>query len=261
MQMIAASKLKKAQDAVTAGRPYVSKIADLLDDLLSEAKKDYTHPYLETRSKSNKTLLLILSPDKGLCGGLITNLTKEFIKFQNETPDVSYIIIGKKLEGQVIHFTEEIVATLPFGTTLPTYEKIFPLLELIKDYYDTGKVSSVKVLTAEYVSLFSQAPKVIDLLPLNPQKTEADEKKDDFFLFEPGKKELLDSLLLHYLEMTLFQQLMEAYLSEQAARMISMQNATTNANDIIEELQLEYNKARQAKITSEILDVTSTMTA
>jgi F-type H+-transporting ATPase subunit gamma len=258
MQMIAASKLKRAQDAVSASRPYVSKISDLLDDLLSEAKKDYTHPYLENSSKSNKTLLLVLSPDKGLCGGLITSLTKEFIRFQDQTPDVSYVVVGKKLEGQVVHFSKEIVATFPFGTTIPSYEKIFPLIKLIDDYYMSGKVSSVKILTAEYVSLFTQTPKVLDLLPIVPQRENQEEKSDEFFLFEPGKKELLDSLFTHYLEMTLFQQLLESYVSEQASRMISMQNATNNANDIIEDLQLEYNKTRQAKITSEILDITGT---
>jgi F-type H+-transporting ATPase subunit gamma len=257
MQMIAASKLKKAQDAVSAGRPYVTKISELLSDTLNESKKDYTHPYLKNGTASNdKTLLIVLSPDKGLCGGLITNLAKEFLRFQDETPKVSHIVVGKKLEGQVVHFSQEIIASFPFGTSLPTYEKIFPLLSLINEYYNTGKVSTVKILTAEYVSIFSQTPKVIDLLPIIPEIISQEEKNEDFFIFEPGKKNILDSLINHYLEMTLFQQLIESYLSEQAARMISMQNATNNANDIIEDLQLEHNKARQAKITSEILDIT-----
>ncbi len=257
MQMIAASKLKKAQDAVTSSRPYVSKISTIMTNLLEESKKSYSHPYLKSNSTNNKTLLLVLSPDKGLCGSLITNLIKEFLKYQNTAGETSYVVVGKKLEGQIIHFSSDIVASFPFGTTLPKFGRIYPLIKIIEDYYGTGKVSSVKILTAEYTSLFTQTPKVVPLLPISPVKEEADSKTtDDFYLFEPGKKVLLDSLIEHYLEMTLYLQLIESYLSEQAARMMSMQNATSNANDIIDDLQLEYNKTRQAKITSEILDIT-----
>lgn len=255
MQMIAASKLKRAQDAVTASRPYVSKISSILANLLSNSEKNYTHPYLYNSSKADKTLLLVLSPDKGLCGSLVTNLVREFVKFQDEEPETSYVVIGKKLEGQVIHFSQEIVASFPFGTTLPKFDRIYPLVNIIDDYYGNGKVNSVKILTAEYTSLFTQTPKVVPLLPIVPEQRN-EEKSDDFYLFEPNKKVLLDSLLKHYLEMTLYQQLVESYLSEQAARMMSMQNATNNANDIIDDLQLEYNRTRQAKITSEILDIT-----
>lgn len=256
MQMIAASKLKRAQDAVTASRPYVSKISSILTNLLSDSEKNYSHPYLHNSAKTDKTLLLAFSPDKGLCGSLVTSLVREFIKFQDKTPETSYVVVGKKLEGQIIHFSKEIVASFPFGTTLPTFDRIYPLVNIIKDYYGNGKVSSVKILTAEYTSLFTQTPKVVSLLPLLPEPTETEEKSDDFYLFEPNKKVLMDSLLEHYLEMTIFQQLIESYLSEQAARMMSMQNATNNAEDIIDDLQLEYNRTRQAKITSEILDIT-----
>lgn len=256
MQMIAASKLKKAQDAVASSRPYVSKSAEIMTNLLSVTEKGYTNPYLSNNSKSDKSLLLVLSPDKGLCGSLITNLLKEFIKFHDQTPKTSYIVVGKKLEGQIIHFAQDIVASFPFGTTLPAFDKIFPILTLIEDYYLSGKVSSVKVLTAEYTSLFTQTPKIQNLLPIVPEVPSSEKKNENFYLFEPNKKILLDSLIKHTLEMKLYQQLIESYVSEQAARMISMQNATTNANDIIGDLQLEYNKTRQAKITSEILDIT-----
>lgn len=254
MQMIAASKLKKAQDAVSSSRPYVSKISSVMTKLLTESEKNYSHNYLNNNSDTDKTLLLVLSPDKGLCGSLITNLIKEFIKFQDEKPESAYLVVGKKLEGQIVHFSQEIVASFPFGTTLPKFDRIFPLLKLIDDYYMSGKVSTVKILTAEYTSIFTQTPKVITLLPIAPDVSESEENHD-FYLFEPGKKQLLDSLIKHYLEMSLYQQLLESYVSEQAARMMSMQNATTNANDIIDDLQLEYNKTRQAKITSEILDI------
>ncbi len=257
MQMIAASKLKKAQDAVTSSRPYVSKISNIMTNLLEETKKSYSHPYLKSTAANDKTLLLVLSPDKGLCGSLITNLIKEFLKYQDSAAETSYVVMGKKLEGQIVHFSSKIVASFPFGTTLPKFDRVFPLIKIIEDYYISGKVSSVKILTAEYTSLFTQTPKIVPLLPISPINDGSEvEITDDFYLFEPNKKVLLDSLIKHYLEMTLYLQLIESYLSEQAARMMSMQNATSNANDIIDDLQLEYNKTRQAKITSEILDIT-----
>ena len=227
-----------------------------MDRVLSEAKEGYTHPYLNSTNKTGKTLLIILSPDKGLCGSLVTNILKEFVKYQDETPETSYIVIGKKLEGQIIHFNREIIASFPFGTTLPSFEKVYPIVQIINDYYLSGKVDSVKVLNPEYINLFTQKPKIKTLLPVTFTELESEEKSNGFYLFEPNKKILLDSLLKHYLEMTVYHQFIESFLSEQAARMMSMQNATTNAQDIVTDLQLEYNRTRQAKITSELLDIT-----
>lgn len=258
MQMIAASKLKRAQEAVIATRPYVQKIESITSNIMSSIKK-YSHPYLQTGSSTQKTLLLVLSPDKGLCGSLVTNLIREFIRYQETAPDTSYVVIGKKLEGQVIHFNKEIVASFAFGTTLPTFDIVYPLIQIIDDYYKTKKVDSVKVLTTEFSSFFTQTPRVINLLPIQPKKTQENDQTnlEKFYKFEPDAKTLLDSLLNHYLEMSLYQQLIESFVSEQAARMMAMQNATNNAKDIMEDLQLEYNKTRQAKITSEILDITA----
>jgi F-type H+-transporting ATPase subunit gamma len=261
MQMIAASKLKRAQNAVAASKPYVTKISSIMDSLITGVQENYNHPYLNHETRSGKTLLIILSPDKGLCGNLVASLLKEFIRYRTENSNTSYVVMGKKLEGQVIHFDNEIIAAFPFGTTLPTFDKIYPLIQIIEKYYSTGLVDSVKILNPEYVNLFTQKPKVTTLLPitLSDEMLDKEGEVDDFFLFEPDKKTLLDSLLKHYLEMTIYHQLIESFVSEQAARMMSMQNATTNANDIIEDLQLEYNKTRQAKITSELLDITGSV--
>ncbi len=255
MQMIAASKLKRAQDAVSATRPYVNKISEMTYDIMGNVDKKFKHPYLQTNN-TNRTLLIALSPDKGLCGSLLTNLIREFISYQEKEPDTSYVVIGKKLEGKVVQINKEIIASFAFGTTLPSFDMVYPLMNIINEYYVGGKVSSVKFLTTEYTSIFTQTPKIITLLPLVRENQEETAKTDDFYIYEPEKKKLLESLLKHYVEMTVYQQLIESFVSEQAARMISMQNATNNANDIIEDLQLEYNKTRQAKITSEILDIT-----
>lgn len=261
MQMIAASKLKKAQDAVMATRPYVQKITELTVDIRQATGNSYSHPYL-TDNKASKSLLIVLSPDKGFTGSLITNQLREFMNYQDQNPDTSYVILGKKLEGKIINLNKEIIASFAFGTSLPPLDAIFPLLKIIDEYYLKQKVNSVKVLTAEYKSIFTQIPKIITLLPI---QTDVNNKTleqynnityEPYYIYEPNKEDLLNALLKHYLEMSLYQQLIEMFVSEQAARMMAMQNATENANDIIEDLMLEYNKTRQAKITSEILDIT-----
>lgn len=259
MQMIAASKLKKAQDATLMSRPYVEKLTNLSQNIIQKIDKDViSHPYIKQELKAeNKTLLLVLSPDKGLAGGLITNLIREFLEYTKIDKNISYIVIGKKLQGKVVHLSREIIASFNFGATLPSFDAVYPISKLINDYYLNGKVTSVKILFAQFTSIFTQTPMISTILPVSVPLEKEEKAINDFALFEPNVKEILPNLLNHYLEMTIYQNLLESYVSEQAARMISMQNATDNAKDIISDLQLEYNKTRQAKITSEILDIGS----
>jgi len=256
--MIAASKLKRAQDATLASRPYFSKLSNLSQSLIAKAGEDYQHPYVASRGEGNKTLLLVFAPDKGLCGGLITNLLKKLLDFNKEN-DATYITLGKKVEHNVAVLNKEIIAAFPFGTTLPSFALVLPLKKIIDEYFLTGKVSSVKILSTNFQSVFTQTPQIIDVLPV---KLAADQEENGsaFSLFEPSAEALLSPILEHYLEMTLYQQLLESFVSEQAARMLSMQNATNNALDIIQDLRLLYNKVRQERITSEILDISSAKT-
>ncbi|MDP3940690.1 MAG: ATP synthase F1 subunit gamma [bacterium] len=264
MQMIAASKLKKAQDATLASRPYVEKVSLLVTDIATRIEQKDFHPYMKTNSLTGKSLIIALSPDKGLCGGLITNILREFFAVSDANKDASYVVVGKKLEGQVTKLQNEVLASFHFGTTLPAFGVVFPLIKLIDEYYLSEKVDTVKVLYTDFTSIFSQTPKIVTLLPVTLPDTSGTGEKGDqnnFSLFEPNVSGLLPDLLKHYLEMTLFQYFLESYVSEQASRMIAMQNATTNAKDIITELQLEYNKTRQSKITSELLDITGSKRA
>lgn len=257
MQMIAASKLKKAQDATLSSRPYVEKLNSLVKDTASRVEEKSSVSYMNAETVSGKTLIIALSPDKGLCGGLVTNLVREFFNLsQSYKSDAEYIVMGKKLEGQVSKLPNEVLATFQFGSSLPIFETILPLVKLIDEYYLSKKVDSVKILYTDFTSIFTQTPKVLNLLPIVLDETDASHTNNSSSLFEPSAKELLPSLLKHYLEMTVYQCLLESFVSEQAARMIAMQNATNNAKDIIAELQLEYNKTRQSKITSELLDIT-----
>ncbi|MBI4084865.1 MAG: ATP synthase F1 subunit gamma [Candidatus Levybacteria bacterium] len=264
MQMIAAANLRKAQDAALSSRPYVGKLTILAKDVSGKVEEKSAHPYITPPGKNGKTLVIALSPDKGLCGGLITNLIREFFTYAKEQPDSSYVVMGKKLENQVIKLKNEVLASFVFGTTLPKFDAVFPIATLINDQYLSGNVTGVKVLYTDFNSIFSQTPKMTTLLPISLADVKIEdtqEGKNNFQLYEPTISEILPYLLNHYLEMALFQFMLESFLSEQAARMISMQNATNNAKDIIEGFRLEYNKTRQAKITSELLDITGGRTS
>jgi F-type H+-transporting ATPase subunit gamma len=262
MQMIAASNLRKAQTAALSSRPYVQKLSQLTREVADKVEDNSSYAYITPPGSTMKTLVIVLSPDKGLCGGLVSNLTREFLSFSRANPDSSYIVMGKKLENQVVKLKNEVLATFVFGTTLPRFDAIFPIAKLINDEYLSGNVTNVKVLYTDFTSVFSQSPKVVDLLPVALPQTgsEQPEQKSgsSSMLYEPSLHAILPSLLTHYLEMSLYQFLLESFLSEQAARMISMQNATNNARDIIEGFRLEYNKTRQANITGELLDIMGT---
>lgn len=252
--MIAASRLKRAQEATLSARPYVQKLTELSQSLTAKVEEAHKHPYMKLSEATNKTLLIALSPDKGLTGGLVTNLMREFLTYVKDNKDSTYIVVGKKLENQVVKLQNEVIASFHFGTILPTFDAVYPMVKLINEYYLTGKVQTVKVLYTDFNNFFSQTPKVKQLLPIElPEITTR--KDNDQMLFEPTLSEMIPPLLKHYLEMSLFQFLLESFLSEQAARMIAMQNATNNAKDIIEAYKLEYNKTRQAKITNELLDI------
>lgn len=266
MQMIAASKLKKAQEAALSTRPYVQKLSELTKQALSNKPESFTHPYL-TQNKTGKELLILLSPDKGLCGGLVTNLLKEFLSYQKNHTETNYVLVGKKAEMQISKLGSDVIANFHFGTSQPAFDMVYPLAKLIEEYYLSGQVDSVKVLYTKFNNIFTQKPEIQQLLPLQidiadeSSSVEASVDKQETMVFEPSVATLLPSLLTHYVEMSLYQFILESFVSEQGARMISMQNATNNANDIISELRLEYNKTRQAKITSEILDITGAAVA
>lgn len=255
MQMIAASKLKRAQNAALSSKAYSEKLSQVSQNLTSRVEGKSIHPYIETKLNASKTLIIAISPDKGLCGGLITNLVKEFINLQSK--DFEYLIIGKKLESKIVHLSNsQVIATFEFGTTTPNFEMVFPITRIIDEYFIGKRVGSVKVLYSSFVSIFTQNPTLETILPVViPQEKNP---TSDPYTFEPNLNVLLPSLLKHYLEMSIYKILLESFASEQASRMIAMQNATTNAKEIIEELKLEYNKSRQAKITNDILDISNT---
>ena len=253
MQMIAVSKLKKAQDATVAGRPYVEKLSAISKNLFGKLENEYVHAYMKKPKGMNKTLVLVFSPDKGLCGGLNSNLIRELINFDSQNSDNIYLTVGKKIETTVVNLQKEIVASFKFGTTLPSFDMVLPITKIIDEYFLGKKIGSVKIISTSFLSVFSQRPKITNILPLEFPKEET--AFAAFTLFEPDPQELLPILLRHFLEMTIYQHLLESFASEQGARTVAMQNATDNALEIAQEFLLEYNKGRQEKITNEILDI------
>lgn len=251
MQMIAASKLKRAQNAALLAKPYVGKLTTVTQNISKRIKEGETSPYMKSQSNTERTLLIVISPDKGLCGGLVTNLSREILNYDARKKPY-YVNIGKKSENTLFKLDREILASFPFGTSQPNFDIVYPVIQMVNDYFLTGKVSEVNILSTEFTSVFAQTPRITKLLPLELEETEA---TDDTTLFEPSVSELLPTLLKHYIEMVLYQNVLESFAAEQASRMIAMKNATDNARDIITDLKLEYNKSRQEKITNEILDI------
>jgi len=256
MQMIAASKLKKAQNAAVCSKPYVQKLEELSKQMSVRIDKDNLSEYMIKPENTNLKLYIVISPDKGLCGGLVTNLMREVVRMDDKSKNF-FITVGKKAENYVSMLNKEIIASFPFGTTLPSFDAVYPLANIIDEYFLQKKVSEVIIITTKFTNVFTQAPQISTLLPIT--LLEQNQPTESTMLFEPTMQELLPDLLQRYIEMMLYQSILESYASEQASRMIAMKNATDNALDIIESLRLMYNKSRQEKITNELLDITGGM--
>lgn len=251
MQLIAASKLKRAQNAALSSRPYIEKLASVSKRSIREIKGQESSLYLKKANSALPELLIVFAPDKGLCGSLVGSIISETLKYSDQNKNLKFVLVGNKLEKLAL--SHDILASFYLGTTLPSFGAIFPVLQIVDEYYKEEKVGKVTVLYPKFVSLFIQTPTITSLLPV--EMTDEEEIKDEYTMFEPSAEEIVPSLLRHYLEISLFQFFIESFLSEQAARMISMKNATDNAVDVIEALKLDYNKTRQEKITNEILDI------
>lgn len=252
MQMISASKLKRAQEAALTARPYVEKLTQISREISGKVDEKNLNDYMKRLTDVEDKLMIVVSPDKGLCGGLNTNLTRELLNFYKENKKTTFVTVGKKANGFTNMLGGQVLASFEIGTTLPSYDLVYPVMKIVDDFFLNKKASEVYILYSNFNNAFSQTPMIKKLLPA---QFEAQEKIESETLFEPSAESLLPGLIRHYLELSVYQSFLENYLSEQAARMIAMQNATNNAKDIIEELKLLYNKTRQEKITNEILDI------
>jgi F-type H+-transporting ATPase subunit gamma len=263
MQMVAASKMRKAQQAALAGRPYATLMNEVLGEVTFHAG-DFTHPLMEKRA-SDKRAVIVISTDKGLCGGLNSNLLREAAKFDKAT--TIYITAGRKASQFIARTKRQLAAEFTYKDA-PMFSEARAISKFAQDLFLRGETSRVDVLFTNFISTLNQKPEVFPFLPVGEIKAVAagvhgqamsDKllKGATEFLFEPKADEVLGALLPHYLNFQIYQILLEAKASEHSSRMVAMKNATDNAKQLIKDLTLEYNKLRQANITRELLEITS----
>ena len=263
MQMVAASKMRRAQQAALAGRPYATLMNEVLAEVSHNAG-DFTHPLMEKR-EGNKACVILVGTDKGLCGALNSNLMREAAKF-DKTSTV-YVTAGRKASQFIARTKRNLAAEFTYKDA-PLFSEARAISKFARDLFSKGEVNRVDVLFTNFISTLNQRPEVFPLLPVGELKgvtagvhgqatTEKLLKGANEFLFEPGVEAVLGALLPHYLNFQIYQILLEAKASEHSSRMVAMKNATDNAEQLIKDLTLEYNKLRQANITRELLEITS----
>lgn len=257
MEMVAASKMRKTQDRMMATRPYSRKIAQIIKHLAS-ANPEYRHPYTMVRPV-NKVGVILISSDRGLCGGLNANLFRLALRKMREWSDksigVSLSLIGQKGAGFFGSVGAEVAGQVTRLGDRPHLENIIGVIKVMLDEYAEGKIDEVHLLYNEFVNTMTQKPRLVQLLPVQPGELGEENKGQWDYIYEPDAKEVLDQLLVRYVESLVFQGLVENNACEQAARMVAMKSASDNAGKLIKELQLIYNKARQAAITQEIAEI------
>jgi len=263
MQMVAASKMRKAQQAALAGRPYDYLMHKVLGNVTFYAG-DFTHPLMEQR-EVRKRCVIIVGSDKGLCGALNSNLMREAAKFDKNT--TVYITAGRKASQFVARTRRNLAAEFTYKDA-PMFSEARAISKFARDAFVNGQVDRVDILFTNFIWTLTQKPELRPLLPVGEIKAvsagvphPAEEEKlmhgATEFLFEPSADQVLAALLPHSLNFQIYQILLEAKASEQSARMVAMKNATDNANQLIKDLTLEYNKMRQASITKELLEIAS----
>jgi F-type H+-transporting ATPase subunit gamma len=258
MEMVAASKIRKAQDQMAASRPYAERIRRVIGHLGS-ANPDYKHPWLVER-EVKRVGYIIISTDRGLCGGLNVNMFKTVIgelqEWQEKGVEVDLSLVGAKAVQFFKRMGGKVVGTATHLGDKPQVNDLIGAIKLMLDSYSDGKIDRLYLVHNEFVSTMSQKPLVKCLLPVSKIDLDDEQLQDHWdYIYEPSSLELLDDVLMRYIESQVYRGAVENFASEMAAKMVAMKSATDNAGDIIEDLQLAYNKARQAAITQEISEI------
>jgi len=257
MEKVATSKMRKTQSRMQATRPYSKKIAQIIRHL-SHAKPEYTHPFMVDRAVK-RVGVIVLTSDRGLCGGLNSNLfrlnLRQFRSWGKEKVEVQVAVIGQKGCSFFNGIGAKIIAQSTKLGDNPHLEDIIGVIKVMLDDYRDGQIDALYVGYNEFVNTMTQKPKLEQLLPIKSDELAPELSGHWDYLYEPDAKEVLDDLLVRYVESLVFQGLVENNACEQAARMVAMKSASDNAGKLIGELQLIYNKARQAAITQEISEI------
>lgn len=258
MEMVAASKMRKAQERMQVGKPYAQRIRSVIGHI-ANANPEYRHQYMVER-EVKRVGFIIVSTDRGLCGGLNINLFKALIKNMKEWHDqkveVDLCVIGNKGASFFRSFGGNVVAAIGNLGEAPSINDLIGSVKVMLDAFHEGRVDRLYLVSNKFINTMTQKPTVDQLLPLAAEANAEPVKKGQWdYLYEPDAQLLLDALLVRFIESQVYQAVVENGAAEQAARMIAMKNATDNAGELISDLQLVYNKARQAAITQEISEI------
>jgi F-type H+-transporting ATPase subunit gamma len=262
MEMVAASKMRKTKDRMQATRPYSKKISQIIRHL-AFANPEYKHPFLVVR-EVKRVGVIVISSDRGLCGGLNANLfrtsLKKMLEWQKSGVEFDVATIGSKGAGFFNSINANVTAQIAKLGDAPHMNDIVGIIKVMLDAYHEQKIDELYVVSNEFVNTMTQKPVIEKLLPVAPGDIEPEESvhfqsRHWDYIYEPDAKEVLDTLLTRYIESIVYQGVVENNACEQAARMVAMKSASDNAGNLIDELQLVYNKARQAAITQEISEI------
>ncbi len=257
MEMVAASKMRKAQDRMRKSRPYADKMREVIGHL-AYSHPEYKHRYMISR-EVKRIGIIVISSDRGLCGGLNNNLFRTAINSLKEWDEANFSIdmctIGSKASGFFRRFGGNIIAQSDHLGDSPTLESLIGAVKVMLDDFDEGKIDQLFVMYNNFINTMTQKPTVRQLLPISADVEDEKLKYYWDYIYEPESKEVLDALLTRYIESLVYQSVVENVACEQAARMVAMKSASDNASGLIDELQLAYNKARQAAITQELSEI------
>lgn len=257
MEMVAASKMRKAQDRMVATRPYAQNIRRVIGHL-AMAHPEFTHDYMRERDVK-RVGIIVVSSDRGLCGGLNTNLFKAGLglmrEWKDKGVDVDVCSIGSKGLGFFKRVGGKIVAETSNLGDAPSLEELLGSVKVMLDAYDNGEIDRLFVVFNQFVNTMTQKPTVEQLLPIKASEESKDLEYHWDYIYEPEAEEVLGQLLMRYVESLVYQGVVENIACEQAARMVAMKAASDNAGNLIGELKLAYNKARQASITQELSEI------
>ena len=259
MEMVAASKMRKAQDRMRHARPYSEKIRTVAAHI-SHANPEYRHPFLVDRDSVKRVGIIVVTTDKGLCGGMNTNIlrmmTQKTRELETAGNKIEAVAIGNKGLGFLNRVGINVVShAIQIGDT-PHLEKLIGPVKVMLDEYQEGKLDAVYLCYTKFVNTMKQEPIVEQLLPLAPSKLEGDKGNHSWdYIYEPEAQTVIDELLVRYVEALVYQAVAENLASEQSARMVAMKSASDNAGSVIGELKLVYNKTRQAAITKELSEI------
>ena len=257
MQVVAATRLRRAQQAVQSARPYAEKMLEVLQTV-GERVTEYRHPFL-VRREGKRAVMVLVTTDKGLCGGINVNSIRAASRFMNQNypDDQRYVTIGRKGRDFLLRYRRAVIAEVSGISDRPTVAEVLPAITVALEEYAAGRTDAVLLCYAKWISTMRQEPTVRTLIPVEIPHREAGGGPRADYIYEPDPESVLDALLPRYVETQIFQAVLENKASEYSAKMIAMQNATKAAGDLINDLALYANKVRQAGITTELMEIVS----